>query len=293
MKTGILTFIHLMGRAICAGAILLTAARAFTQNLFEADWYSGNIYEFAPNGVRSTFATGLNGVFSLAFDNGGNLFASVGSVIYTFTPEGVRSTFATGLGGALAFDSAGNLFVGAGGTIYKIAPNGVQTTFATGLITPYAMAFNSAGNLFVTDYAADRVYEFTPGGARSTLFDFGGLTAAGLAVDSNGNVFVGTYWGMSNGSVNEITPAGTLTTFASGLYYPDGLAFNSAGDLFESNYGTGSINEFTPDGVQTTFASGLQDPIGLAFQPVPEPSALAFLVVGAATLLVRWQSRHP
>ena len=91
---------------------------------------------------------------------------------------------------------------------------------------------------------------------------------------------------MYDGSVNKITPAGTLTTFASGLYYPDGLAFNSAGDLFESNYGTGSINEFTSDGVQTTFASGLQDPIGLAFQPVPEPSSLALAGLGVAALLI-------
>jgi len=86
-------------------------------------------------------------------------------------------------------------------------------------------------------------------------------------------------------TVPSIKSRRTLTTFASGLYYPDGLAFNSAGQLFESNYGTDSINEFTPDGVQTTFASGLLDPIGLAFQPVPEPSALALAGLGAAAAL--------
>lgn len=292
MKVTSSALAYFITRIIYTGAILLTATCAFTQNLFEADWYSGNIYEFTPDGTRSTFATGLGGVFSLAFDGEGNLFASAGSSIYKFTPNGARTTFSTGLGGALAFDSAGNLYVGAGANIYKITRSGVQTTFATGLITPYAMAFNRAGNLFVSDYSADRVYQFTPSGAQSTFFDFGGLTAAGLAVDSGGNVFVGTYYGMYNGAVNEITPAGMLSTFASGLYYPDGLAFDNAGDLFESNYGTDSIYEFTPDGVQTTFASGLQDPIGLAFQPVPEPPALALLVVVGATLLARSQRRH-
>jgi sugar lactone lactonase YvrE len=270
--------------------IALAAVPSFAsaQNLFEADWYSGNIYEFAPNGARTTFATGLNGVFSLACDNSGDLFASAGSVIYKFTPNGVQSTFNSGLGGALTCDSAGNLYVGSGSSIYKIDPNGVQTTFATGsgLITPYAMAFNSAGNLYVSDYSADRVYQFTPGGAQSTFYDFGGLTAAGLAVDSKGNVFVGTYYGMYNGAIDEITPSGTLTTFASGLYYPDGLVFDNAGNLFESNYGTDSIYEFGLDGTQTNFASGLHDPIGLAYQPVPEPSALALAGLGATALLV-------
>lgn len=278
--------------AVCCsyiGGILLISASTQAQNLFEADWYSGNIYEFTPNGERSTFATGLNGVFSLAFDSVGNLFASAGNAIYKFTPAGVRSTFASGVGGALAFDSTGDLFVGAG-NIYEFTPSGVRSTFATtgtGLITPYALAFNSAGTLFVTDYSADRVYQFTPNGVRSTFYDFGGLTAAGLAIDSKGNLFVGTYYGMYGGSVDEITPSGVETIFASGLYYPDGLAFNSAGDLFESNYGTGSIYEITPDGVETTFASGLLDPIGLAFQPVPEPSSLGLLAIGITVLLIR------
>ena len=74
--------------------------------------------------------------------------------------------------------------------------------------------------------------------------------------------------------------------FASGVVYPWGLAFNSAGDLFEADY-SGHIYEFTPGGVQSTFASGLNDPIGLAFQPVPEPSALGLLAVGVTALLVR------
>ena len=47
------------------------------------------------------------------------------------------------------------------------------------------------------------------------------------------------------------------STFASGLYGPYGLAFNSAGNLFVADYGSGNIYEFTPGGVRSTFASGL------------------------------------
>jgi len=38
---------------------------------------------------------------------------------------------------------------------------------------------------------------------------------------------------------------------------------------------------------KTTFASGLSSPFGLAFQPVPEPSVMGLLAVGATALLVR------
>ena len=160
---------HSFSGAVCAGAVLLIASGAPAQNLFEADFNSGNIYEFTPGGVRSTFASGV------------------------YHPDG--------------------------------------------------LAFNSAGDLFVSDFDGNSITEITPGGAQST--------------------------------------------FASGLNEPVGLAFDSAGNLFEAEANSGNIYEFTPGGAQSTFASGLNRPVGLAFQPVPEPSALGLLAVGATALLVR------
>ena len=58
---------------------------------------------------------------------------------------------------------------------------------------------------------------------------------------------------------------GVRTTFASGLSSPVGLAFDSAGRLFVADSGSGSILKFTPAAVRTTFASGLNRPVGLAF----------------------------
>jgi len=76
------------------------------QNLFEADFGSGNIYEFTPGGAQSTFASELHPA-GLAFNSAGNLFvADYGSGnIYEFTTNGGQSTFASGLDGAfgLAF----------------------------------------------------------------------------------------------------------------------------------------------------------------------------------------------
>jgi len=79
------------------------------------------------------------------------------------------------------------------------------------------------------------------------------------------------------------------------LNQPEGLAFNSAGDLFVANQLGNDIIEFTPGGVGSIFASGLANPIALAFQgetlPVPEPSALGLLAFGVfgITLLRRRQ----
>ncbi len=85
---------------------------------------------------RDTFASGLSAPVGLAFDSAGNLFAAdaFSGNIYEFTPDGTRSTFASGLNHpvGLAFNSAGNLFAADqySGNIYEFTPGGTQSTFA-------------------------------------------------------------------------------------------------------------------------------------------------------------------
>lgn len=59
------------------------------------------ILTYAPNGTESTFATGINSVRGLAFDNGGNLFLAdvLGGNILKFTPGGTMTVFASGIAG--------------------------------------------------------------------------------------------------------------------------------------------------------------------------------------------------
>ncbi len=56
------------------------------------------------------------------------------------------------------------------------------------------------------------------------------------------------------GNIYEFTTNGTRSTFASGLYEPLGLAFNSARDLFVANGNGDEIREFTPEGTSSYFA---------------------------------------
>ena len=124
---------------------------------------------------------------------------------------------------------AQNLFVTScinPGGIYEFTPNGTQSTFAaTGLNFPYGMAFDSAGNLFVANSLDD----------------------AGIG-----------------GYVTEITPGGVQSTIPSGPD-PKALAFNSSGDLFETDYHSGNIYEYTPGGVLSIFVTVTPAPQALAF----------------------------
>ena len=71
---------HLISVVLCLAVISLICSGASAQNLFVSDFdFQGNygiIDEFTPNGVRSTFASGLNDPSGLAFDQAGNLFVA-------------------------------------------------------------------------------------------------------------------------------------------------------------------------------------------------------------------------
>jgi len=222
---------------------------------------------------------------ALAFNSKGDLFVAdlVGGAIYEFTPDGTRTTFASGLPEptGLAFNSAGDLFVADqnNGSIYELTPDGGLTTFASGLQSPDGLAFDSAGYLFVADWISTYIYEFTTNGTRTTFASEGVpgdfiVSPFALAFDGAGNLFVGNDNTFSH-YIMEFSPEGVGSTFvASGLTTACGLAFNSAGDLFEADWGSGNIYKFTPDGTRTTFASGLVHPIALAFKREPDLTAL-------------------
>lgn len=57
-------------------------------------------------------------------------------------------------------------------------------------------------------------------------------------------------------TIEKFTPGGVRSVFAStGLSLPSGLAFDSAGNLYAANRGNNTIEKFTPGGVGSVFAS--------------------------------------
>ena len=301
---------RVFGAVVCAGAVLLMAASAPAQNLFATDFEGGHVYEVTPDGVQTTFASGLVNPAGLAFNSAGDLFvADNGSgKIYEFAPDGTRTTFATGLDHpfGLAFDSAGNLFVGNQGTgigtgsIYEFTPGGAQSTFVNLVYDSFGLAFDSAGDLFEANAYGNDIHEYPPGEVGGPPFAEGLNHPDGLAFNGAGNLFESDH---GSGNIYEFTPTGTKSTFASGFNYCGAMAFNSAGDLFvDSTLGT---TEITPDGTKSTFDAEVFSS-GLAFQPVPElvaavtngviqvavtmPSPYQSTIVQVSTDLANWTS---
>jgi len=168
----------------------------------------------------------------MAFDGASNLFVSTGSSIVKIAPDGTQSTFASGLEGAwpLAFDRSGNLYVGenpvGASFILKFAPDGSRTTFKTfpapgSSIT--ALAFGPGGDLFLL--RGGSILKVRPDGS-STTFAAGNFSWSSLAFDTAGNLFVGqSAYNSNDPAILKFTPNGTATTFATGVLLPWALAF--------------------------------------------------------------------
>jgi sugar lactone lactonase YvrE len=183
----------------------------------------------------------------LSFDLEGNLYVShisgslKGSKIYKVAVGGQISIAASDLDGPLGtdFDSLGNLYVANynSGVITKITPEGEQSRFSN-LTNVNGIVINDQDELFVTSYNASEVYKVAPSGEYEIWAQGNGLNApVGIALDENGNVYVGNY---ENGRIFKIDSAKSVTelgsspdsygnayiAYANGMVYATGIDSN-------------------------------------------------------------------
>lgn len=140
----------------------------------------------------------------------------------------------------------------------------------------YGLAVDSSGNVYVPDFNNNKIRKITSAGIVTTIAGSGSSgstdatgTAAsfnhptGVAVDSNGNVFVAD---SDNGKIRKITSAGVVTTFASLGFSPQGAAVDGSGNFFVTDLNNRKIMKITSVGVVTTLAgsggSGSTDATG-------------------------------
>ncbi|MEN6604459.1 MAG: IPT/TIG domain-containing protein [Bryobacteraceae bacterium] len=177
----------------------------------------------------------------------------------------------------------------ADGTISTVAGDGTcgytaDAVAATSseLSYPTHVAFNSSGGLLIADTVNHRIRLVASGGNISTVAGTGDAgyygdddkaTSAhlnyptGLAVDSSGNIFIGDTY---NHVIRKVATDGKITTFAGNntagysgdgaaatsatLRYPEGLAFDSAGNLYVADSNNHVIRKIDKSGIITTVA---------------------------------------
>ncbi len=90
----------------------------------------------------------------------------------------------------------------------------------------------------------------------------------GLAVDALGNVYIADFGPDLQGHgtrVFQVTPAGSVSVFASGFDGASGNDFDSQGNLFQSNISAWRVDKIAPDGTVTPFSSAfIYAPVGIA-----------------------------
>lgn len=282
--------------ALSLGALVPLPADAIPLDLYVTE-AGGNIYEYSPTGTRTTFATpppieaGLSffDTRGLAFGPAGNLFVAAfrlrnpgpvaDAAVLKFNSAGKGTTFGTIPGDVtlegVAINSKGNVFVAAqdngsqvgASTIFKLGAGGRPTVFGSLPGQTFGLAFDQAGNLFAADTVDNAIYKFALDGTRSIFASDvgsgpGDPRPIDLAFDAAGNLFVslaGTLF-VPDGAVVEISTTGIETTFATGLNYPRGLAFDPQGNLFVTELTGEDILRFTPNGSRSIFASDSFNP---------------------------------
>lgn len=193
----------------------------------------------------------------------------------------------------VAVDASGNVYVADQDnyTIRKITPAGVVTTLAGSagqwgdtdgagsaarFQTLTAIAVDAVGNVYVAEVNRPRIRKITPAGETTTLagapIDGTGSTAriefewpSGLAVDAVGNVYVSSGYS----TVLKITPGGVVTTLAgtrdvqdstdgvgsaARFRVPEGVAADTAGNVYVADTLNNTIRKITPDGTVSTLA---------------------------------------
>lgn len=269
-------------------------------NVYLADQINRTLRKIAPNGVVSTFA----GAALVSGSADGE--AAVATFLAPTNP---------------AMDGAGNVYLADQHAIRKIAATGVVTTVAGGaeagttdglgaaarFAKPTAVAVDRAGNLYVTDVdfrhkgpfnqrvLTNTIRKITPAGRVTTLagsigppgaFDGSAAQARfsrpyGIAVDGNGNLYVGD---CGNHAIRKVTLSGVVSTFAgsAGLSgsadgagtaarfnCPTGVALDEEGNVYVADSGNATVRKIAPLGAVTTLAgtagkSGSTDGTGAA-----------------------------
>ncbi len=223
--------------------------------LVSGGWNKNDILKITPEGVVSTYVSGLPGPVGMGFDSDGNLYVSnySGNSISKVTPEGIITEFASGLDGPAGLIVSDNdeIFVtlyganfsGTGSTVLKFDLNGNFEVYAygNGILDAIGVTMDEDQNLFITNLLGGKVIKVDSNQNMETI-----STVAGAQINqvvySNEHVFVPApnlrkiyRVNTTDGSVEHFAGSGGNGTIDGELLeaqfnFPNSCAINEAGD---------------------------------------------------------------
>ncbi len=258
-----------------------------------------------PVQIAVPIADNLHPIANPAVDSNGNLYTTfsgsrgqtVPVSIFRLDRDFQQRAFVRGLPNAsgLAFGPDGYLYCSsrAEGTVYRISPEGTMAQWAEGMGVATGLAFDADGNLYVGDRSGT-IFKLDNSG---NVFVFATLepsvSAYHLAFNDAGTLFVTGPTTSSNEVIHAIAPNGDVSIWFRGLGRPQGLAFDTDGNLYvaASHRGERGIHRITPQREASVAVSG-SGLIGLAFLDdgavaLSTTSALYHVDLGVAGRLVR------
>ena len=228
--------------------------------------------------IGQTIAEDLHPVANPAIDSQGNIFTTfsgtrgqkVTTSVFKIDVNRVMQPFLNDLMNAtgVAFDHEGSLYVSSRmeGSIYKASPNGQRSTYAQGMGVATGIAFDRDENLYVGDRTGT-IFKISPD---RQIFVYAtvepSVAAYHLAFSTAGDLYVTGPTTSSYDHVMRINPSGEVSSFYRGLGRPQGLAFDTEGNLYvvASLAGNRGVVRLTPDAKAELVVSGY-DLVGLAF----------------------------
>ena len=228
--------------------------------------------------VASPVADNLHPVANPAMDSEGNVYVTfsgsrgqkVPVAIYRIDQTHTATPFVTEMMNAtgLAFGHDGYLYVSSryDGTVYRVSRSGSMSSYAEGMGVATGIAIDAEGNLYVGDRSGT-IFKI---GQDRQIFVFAtmepSVSAYHFAFNDAGDLYVTGPTTSSYDAVYRVDPHGHVEVFYRGLGRPQGLAFDTKGNLYvaASLHGRRGIVRITPDGVASLSVSG-HNLVGLAF----------------------------
>jgi sugar lactone lactonase YvrE len=230
-------------------------------NIFVADCGIARVVKVAPDGTQTTVGSGFRCPHALALDPSGNLYVENGfeGALFEVAPSGAQNNVGPVRSGydilSVAATAAGDVYEADGSSLFKVV-HGDTVLRPIGVGgTPQAVAVDPTGNLYVGNQ--NSVLKIAPDGTQTTVAAGSLFGIQGMAVDAAGSLYVtseGIY--VNGGTVTKIARDGTRSSLGSGFNVPQGVAVDSAGDVFVADPYNGRVAEITMRPAATTSAPG-------------------------------------